>query len=583
MAKESPPKSKEPLSPLQKSRTWSAEFILFYAIAGLVFFPGVFYISTSVSSQWDTIRNRHLRDGWFDGWRIDLYDSQWRNFRSSIPLLTGYAAFYLVLSRTVRSKFPEFLSLFQCVMGVITALAIHGSCAFFILVIVLSNYGIASSLRGHSTAPIVTWVFHAVVLYFNETYSGYSFGDLFGSSFSFLDNHRGMIPWHWIFNICSLRMISYNMDLYWATNRPLLDRRDSFSVHKSACDQCISHGESGSCYRWRVRNSAPLPAFTLHRYLAFVLYAPLLIAGPITSFNAFDSHARASQKTYSVGAILRYAFALFAEIILMELLLQFCHPWTIAMAETRSGQKLWRARNLTFVQMMVNSYILINALWLKFLIMWKFFRLWALADGVETIENMQRCVNNNYSVQGFWKGWHVSFNRWLIRYVYIPLGGSKGPFSRRVLNIFIVFVFVAMWHDMTANLLIWGIAMAGFLAPEMYLTHASHSPSLAHIRAHWLYRYACALAAAFNMLVLMSANLVGYGGGKDDVWWLLGEFGKAENAPYVILMVFCVCIGALFMFEIREAEKRRKFSKKLTQHNQTEPDVIPLLKKQNVY
>lgn len=90
-------------------------------------------------------------------------------------------------------------------------------------------------------------------------------------------------------------------------------------------------------------------------------------------------------------------------------------------------------------------------LWMKFLVLWRFFRLWALLDGVEAVENMNRCVFNNYTLSGkgwlcvsaafgfvcadltvlvlvwcgagFWQAWHRSFNRWLVRYIYVPLGG----------------------------------------------------------------------------------------------------------------------------------------------------------------
>jgi hypothetical protein len=32
-------------------------------------------------------------------------------------------------------------------------------------------------------------------------------------------------------------------------------------------------------------------------------------------------------------------------------------------------------------------------------------------SGVEVPENMLRCVNNNATILGFWKGWHASYNR----------------------------------------------------------------------------------------------------------------------------------------------------------------------------
>lgn len=102
-------------------------------------------------------------------------------------------------------------------------------------------------------------------------------------------------------------------------------------------------------------------------------------------------------------------------------------------------------------------------IWLKLLIIWRFFRLWALLDGIEAPENMIRCVINNYSALGFWRSWHRSFNLWIIRYIYIPLGGSDRP----MYNILIVFTFVAVWHDIQLRLLAWGWLISLFIVPEI--------------------------------------------------------------------------------------------------------------------
>ncbi|CAN0550693.1 unnamed protein product, partial [Ectocarpus sp. 8 AP-2014] len=109
------------------------------------------------------------------------------------------------------------------------------------------------------------------------------------------------------------------------------------------------------------------------------------------------------------------------------------------------------------------AYTILLIMWLKFLVIWRLFRFWALCDGVEPPENMQRCMTNNYSVVGFWKGWHCSFNRWLVRYIFIPLGGSK---PGRRWNVFVVFVFVAFWHDVEPKLFLWGLLNGVFLVLE---------------------------------------------------------------------------------------------------------------------
>lgn len=56
---------------------------------------------------------------------------------------------------------------------------------------------------------------------------------------------------------------------------------------------------------------------------------------------------------------------------------------------------------------------------------------------------MNRCVINNYGFEGFWRMWHRGFNMWLIRYMYVPLGGNKSVIK----SYLCVFLFVAFWHD----------------------------------------------------------------------------------------------------------------------------------------
>ena len=51
-------------------------------------------------------------------------------------------------------------------------------------------------------------------------------------------------------------------------------------------------------------------------------------------------------------------------------------------------------------------------------------------------------MSNNYTVRGFWRAWHCSFNRWLVRYIYIPLGGNRHGALRTALHAAVVFSFV---------------------------------------------------------------------------------------------------------------------------------------------
>lgn len=63
-------------------------------------------------------------------------------------------------------------------------------------------------------------------------------------------------------------------------------------------------------------------------------------------------------------------------------------------------------------------------------------------DGFEYPENMNRCMSNNYTVEGFWRSWHRSFNQWYLSFslcpsIYLlplsPLSVSPYPYLLMVL------------------------------------------------------------------------------------------------------------------------------------------------------
>ena len=111
-------------------------------------------------------------------------------------------------------------------------------------------------------------------------------------------------------------------------------------------------------------------------------------------------------------------------------------------------------------------------------------------------------MSNNYSVVGFWKGWHCSFNKWLVRYIYVPLGGSK---PGRRWNVFVVFAFVSFWHDVEPKLFMWGLLNGVFFMLEALMKELyRRSAALESCRAHPLAnRFA---VVAFTVILFLFVN-----------------------------------------------------------------------------
>lgn len=283
------------------------------------------------------------------------------------------------------------------------------------------------------------------------------------------------------------------------------------------------------------------------------MYSPLYLAGPIITFNDYISQQRYRSPSITSRRTTMYAIRFIVVLLTMELMIHYMYMVAIFHAKPDWSQ-------YTPGQLSMLGFFNLKHIWLKLLIPWRFFRLWALLDGIDPPENMVRCMSDNYSVMQFWRGWHRSFNKWSLRYLYIPLGGSAVPGAwgkvRAVVNYMTVFTFIAIWHDIQLRLLMWGWLVTLFVLPEIIASYLF--PARKWKDSPDAYRWLCGVGAVGEILMLMTANLVGFALGLDGLSALLqGIFGSWGG--WLFLGTSCVALftGVQVMFEWREDEKRR--------------------------
>ena len=61
------------------------------------------------------------------------------------------------------------------------------------------------------------------------------------------------------------------------------------------------------------------------------------------------------------------------------------------------------------------------------------------------------------SVREFWRRWHITLSRFLMQYVYIPLGGNRKGRARQCLNLLTVFLVSGLWHGANWTFVVWGL------------------------------------------------------------------------------------------------------------------------------
>lgn len=377
------------------SRWHTLEF-KFYIAVFIVVVPMLVYspMKLSSTSNPNYVHYAHrLSKGWMYGREVDASDPQYHTFRSGFLSLVALAVAFLIPSHLVRkagftsaAARARFIVAFALVMlG-----ALHGVSALKVLAILIANFYAARARKPAALDrvwPLTVIVGNMVILFANETFDGYHFSDLH-PDLGALDDIKGVYPrWHVTFNITMLRIVSFALDYHWRNSVP---------------------SPSAAPFDQRGRAAAPHAdsEYSLVNYLAYALYPPLYIAGPIMTFNDFVWQLHRPLEI-TMRERISYLVRFAACMLTMESIIHTMY--VVAMKDARA----WDGAGPAALSMIGFWNLVI--VWLKLLIPWRYFRLWALFDGIDPPENMVRCVANNYSTLGFWRSWHRSYNLWIVR------------------------------------------------------------------------------------------------------------------------------------------------------------------------
>lgn len=482
---------------------------------------------------------------------------------------------------------------------------LHGVTAIFPVALAALNFFCAHRVAGLRFGAAPIWGICIGALLAARIWDGFAFSSV-SRWLGFLDEYRGAVKWEICFNLSLLRMLSFGLDLHWRQQRcrsqqalhqhmhggheissrgsdgnsdgdgrqgsingsgsmqNVVERspqrawhaaHDASSVQKP-CEtlQQEQHAEqaAGPAQRTaaRQRQQQDLPSlddYDLVTYLAYVFYPPLYLAGPIMTFHDFAWQLR---QPVAIGQdqLMSYGKRFAADWLSLEVVTHTLYLNSVA--KYGLGLKYsHRGLRYEFFEVALTGFWVLCFMWLKFATIWRFFRLVALVDGMEPPENMKRCFANNYDVEGFWKGWHSSYNAWLVRYMYIPLGGTRW----RLLNIWPIFMFVALWHDLELRLMAWAWLVCLAFIPELLIKRAAATKAAAPWVGTHTYRHAAAALAALNICALMAVNLVGFVLGGKGLRLLAAQLLRQPGYLPVTFGVFYCAAQVMFWIRQREA------------------------------
>ncbi|MCF0256410.1 MAG: MBOAT family protein [Bacteroides heparinolyticus] len=193
----------------------------------------------------------------------------------------------------------------------------------------------------------------------------------------------------------------------------------------------------------------------------FLSFFPKILAGPIERFGKFIPQLQADvtiNKIYRGCKII--LLCIFAKYIIVEFL-----------TTTRTS-------DVYGINQVIDIFVFAAQFYLDF---WAYSNL---AIGIALLFGINLSVNFNKpyragSFHDFWHRWNITLSIWLRDYLYIPLGGSRDGFPRYAVNVLIVFIVSAFWHDIALTFLLWGAIHAFLLIAERKL-NLSKSKNIAY-------------------------------------------------------------------------------------------------------
>jgi len=172
-------------------------------------------------------------------------------------------------------------------------------------------------------------------------------------------------------------------------------------------------------------------------YFSFILFFPTMVAGPIKRYQDFLPKLRAIENDWALDwhcGITRILTGLAKKLVVADMM-------------TSLTGNLNQAAIATAQRPMLLVWLLAYGVQIYF----DFSAYSDIAIGSARLMGVRIPENFNWpylaqSISEFWQHWHISLTRWLIDYIYIPLGGSRMKPPRIIANLLVTMLLSGIWH-----------------------------------------------------------------------------------------------------------------------------------------
>ena len=550
-----------------KSEEEKHEIIWEYYFYTVIIVLVVFYSTIKLGIICHDLAKKHnykldgLSEGYsFLGGYRDTTDYQWRNYRKFLVYIIGFFSIFVITQQLLKRfcKYMIVIKIAYLIFGCGYSFYLHRIRFIYLNLILLGPFLLTYLYRFLGKVPFmaIIWIYGCGMKAIGDIFEGFPI-TIFDKLPQFFK--ETVLSWNMMWGLVLLRVISFCNEYAWVIDQDFTNNklRDLEQI-RGHCPQCKEDKYCLTALKFIYVNKED---FSYINYLIYVFYPPVYLSGPTIMFHSFifqlNNHNVSKHNSLLLKPKILYTLKCIAIFIGFEIFNHYIYVNAILTNEPNQDILNEFVENNSLYYYLFLAFNNLVFIFMKYCVIWSFARLFSWWDGILTENNMNRCIYNNYSFEGFWRQWHRSFNIWLIRYMYIPLGGKKFKF----LNTFLIFSFVALWHDLWFNLLVWAWCIYLCLIPEIIIKRYFTSGKRKALHKKVWFRYLRSWACSIDILLLITANLIGFGFGNTKLdQGMMNIFKRITPLNFILITLYFIPLS-FTMFFIRELEENHGIKK----------------------
>lgn len=440
-------------------------------------------------------RDFQLENGLLKGFKRDPSDFEWSFWtewakRSLLWSLIGHC----VVSRLVHVFFPKLRQPALTVYGLGAACSALGIKGVSVLLLHLGLSFTVALLRN----PALSWACNLLVL---STLYIQPIQDIQRGWYQTEDEYYLLL---FSVAVCGLRLISFSLEYCW---------------NPADCDGVVQ----------------------LFWLFSYTFYHPFFYNGPIITYRDYTDQMQRLTELDNKELGLGYLVLRLGRIIVW---------WCIAECMIHVMYMHSIQSNETYIEILPSwalgglALALVQFFYVKYLVLFGLPCMLATLDGLIP-PRLPRCVSIMYSFTGMWRHFDEGLYRWLIRYIYVPLGGSRHGPLYKIFSTGLAFAFVCLWHGGHDYLQYWALMnWAGVLLENGLQSFFASSciNSIVEQNLSLVMKRRCfALLSAFSTAMLILSNLVFLGGTHVGriFWKRVFVQGWSTILPPMIVFLYC--------------------------------------------